>query len=187
MIHKHFMDKCPSKRSTLSSHEAKSAMCSLAHRTLPLPQDRWEQVVLNLYIKPATAIVSCLTPLTGCVMSKMDQPTANIHATATCTRSTRSDRGYLTSPALHRRLTPELLDQRGVSLEEGLQTLRQYLPPDAVLVGQGINQDVQWLSLHEGRDYQVCVGNWATGEMGNRRLGGLLGLHMPQLVQSSSI
>lgn len=81
--------------------------------------DRWEQVVLNLYIKPATAIVSCLTPLTG--------------------------------------LTLELLDQRGISLEEGLQTLRQYLPSDAVLVGQGINQDVQWLSLHEGRDYKSMV------------------------------
>lgn len=103
-----------------------------------------------------------------------------------------------------------MLEQQGVSLEEGLATLRQYLPADAVLVGQvcdgvvniikvcllsitgcclfvsacrsrcgrcmsrmglclghkcdhpflhpsqGINQDVQWLSLHEGRDFQVC-------------------------------
>ena len=39
--------------------------------------------------------------------------------------------------------------------------LRQCLPPDAVLVGQGIGQDVQWLQLHEGRDFQVARGlNW---------------------------
>jgi hypothetical protein len=53
------------------------------------------------------------------------------------------------------RLTPEMLEQRGVSLQQALATLRQCLPTDAVLVGQGIGQDVQWLQLHEGRDFQV--------------------------------
>jgi hypothetical protein len=56
---------------------------------------------------------------------------------------------------LSHRLTPEVLEQRGVSLQQALATLRQCLPTDAVLVGQGIGQDVQWLQLHEGRDFQV--------------------------------
>jgi predicted NBD/HSP70 family sugar kinase len=55
------------------------------------------------------------------------------------------------------RLTPEVLQQRGIGLQQALATLRQCLPPDAVLVGQGIGQDVQWLQLHEGRDFQVAA------------------------------
>jgi len=54
-----------------------------------------------------------------------------------------------------RRLTPELLEARGTSLEAALQTLRQCLPRNAVLVGQNINQDVQWLDLREGIDFEV--------------------------------
>ena len=38
---------------------------------------------------------------------------------------------------------------------QALQLLRQSLPPHAVLVGQGINQDIQWLDLKEGIDFQV--------------------------------
>lgn len=53
------------------------------------------------------------------------------------------------------RLTPELLEARGTSLEAALQTLRQCLPRNAVLVGQNINQDVQWLDLREGIDFEV--------------------------------
>ena len=49
-----------------------------------------------------------------------------------------------------------MLEQRGTTLQQALATLRQCLPPDAVLVGQGIGQDVQWLQLHEGRDFQVA-------------------------------
>ena len=50
-----------------------------------------------------------------------------------------------------------MLEQRGTTLQQALATLRQCLPPDAVLVGQGIGQDVQWLQLHEGRDFQVAA------------------------------
>jgi RNA exonuclease 4 len=50
-------------------------------------------------------------------------------------------------------LTRELLDERGVPLEEALAQLRIQLPRDAVLVGQGIANDVQWLGLVEGEDF----------------------------------
>lgn len=33
--------------------------------------------------------------------------------------------------------------------------LRQALPQHAVLVGQGISHDVQWVTLQEGSDFQV--------------------------------
>lgn len=42
-----------------------------------------------------------------------------------------------------------------MDLSQALQMLRQALPSHAVLVGQGIGQDVQWLNLREGSDFQV--------------------------------
>ena len=38
-------------------------------------------------------------------------------------------------------------------LADALATLRSRLPPTAVLVGQNIAKDVEWLGLSEGRDY----------------------------------
>ena len=40
-------------------------------------------------------------------------------------------------------------------MPQALEMLKQALPPQAVLVGQGINHDVQWLNLREGVDFQV--------------------------------
>ena len=53
-------------------------------------------------------------------------------------------------------LTAQLLQEQGMSLQQGLQLLRQTLPKRAILVGQNIRQDVQWLGLQEGTDFQVC-------------------------------
>lgn len=36
--------------------------------------------------------------------------------------------------------------------------LRAYLPPNAILVGQNIQCDVQWLQLAEGVDYHSFIG-----------------------------
>ena len=55
-------------------HMIKTARCmqqqanvkAFDSRIVPVLQDRYEQVVLNMLIKPSTPIVSCLTPLTGC-------------------------------------------------------------------------------------------------------------------------
>eukprot|EP00891_Asterochloris_glomerata_P000459 jgi/Astpho2/459/e_gw1.00011.231.1_t len=54
-------------------------------------------------------------------------------------------------------LTAQLLQQQGMSLQQGLQLLRQTLPKQAILVGQNIRQDVQWLGLQEGTDFQSMV------------------------------
>lgn len=53
------------------------------------------------------------------------------------------------------RLTREVIEGQGVSLEEAMMILRQYLPRNSILVGQNIGKDVDWLQLKEGQDYQV--------------------------------
>ncbi len=54
-------------------------------------------------------------------------------------------------------LTAELLAQHGVPLAQALATLRAALPRDAVLVGQNIRADVQWLGLREGEDFRSML------------------------------
>lgn len=51
------------------------------------------------------------------------------------------------------RLTKDLLDARGIPLAQALVLLRSALPKDAVLVGQNIAKDVEWLGLREGVDF----------------------------------
>ena len=48
-----------------------------------------------------------------------------------------------------------MIDQSGIALQEAIAILRQYLPKYAVLVGQNIGKDVEWLGLKEGVDFQV--------------------------------
>lgn len=50
-------------------------------------------------------------------------------------------------------LTKEILDTHGLPLAEALALLRANLPPNAILIGQSIMKDVQWLQLAEGVDY----------------------------------
>jgi hypothetical protein len=77
--------------------------------------DQYEQVILNVYVKPDKPVVSYLSALTG--------------------------------------LTKELIDQHGVPLAEGIKSLKAALPKTAILVGQSINRDVQWLNLRDGVDF----------------------------------
>ncbi|GIL53438.1 hypothetical protein Vafri_9016 [Volvox africanus] len=51
-------------------------------------------------------------------------------------------------------LTEELLWERGVPLVQALASVRSILPRDAVLIGQNIRQDVMWLGLKEGVDFE---------------------------------
>ena len=60
--------------------------------------------------------------------------------------------GTLPSPAAG--LTPELLAQHGMPLERAVGVLQAALPPHAVLVGQNISKDVQWLGLKEGVHFE---------------------------------
>jgi RNA exonuclease 4 len=55
------------------------------------------------------------------------------------------------------RLTKELLDTQGIPLQQAIAVLRQYLPKQAILVGQNIAKDVEWLGLQEGRDFQQLM------------------------------
>lgn len=54
-------------------------------------------------------------------------------------------------------LTADLLQERGVPLDEALVKLRANLPANSVLVGQNILKDVEWLGLVEGVDFAAQV------------------------------
>ncbi|KAL3132322.1 hypothetical protein ABBQ32_008900 [Trebouxia sp. C0010 RCD-2024] len=54
-------------------------------------------------------------------------------------------------------LTTALIQTHGVSFQHGLHLLKSTLPPTAVLIGQNIGQDVQWLQLKEGKDFQAML------------------------------
>eukprot|EP00877_Chromochloris_zofingiensis_P010215 jgi/Chrzof1/5447/Cz16g03130.t1 len=81
--------------------------------------DQYEQVILNLYVKPDKPVVSYLTALTG--------------------------------------LNKDLIDSQGQTLQQAVATLKSCLPRTAVLVGQNILKDVQWLDLKEGVDFESCM------------------------------
>uniref|UniRef100_A0A383VQM2 Exonuclease domain-containing protein n=1 Tax=Tetradesmus obliquus TaxID=3088 RepID=A0A383VQM2_TETOB len=81
--------------------------------------DQYEQVILDIVVKPDKPVVSYLTALTG--------------------------------------LTQDIIESKGVTLANAVQQLRSCLPADAVLVGQNILQDVQWLGLKEGTDFKSCL------------------------------
>lgn len=54
-----------------------------------------------------------------------------------------------------RRLTHEKVQSQGMPLAAAVSTMRKHLPHSAILVGQGIGQDVTWLGLVEGQDFEV--------------------------------
>jgi len=54
-------------------------------------------------------------------------------------------------------LTQEACQTRGRTLEEVANLVRSLLPPDAVLVGQSIHHDIDWLGLIKGVDYRDSV------------------------------
>eukprot|EP00128_Syssomonas_multiformis_P014267 Colp12_sorted_trinity150504_noHs@36303 len=54
-------------------------------------------------------------------------------------------------------LTKEVLDKHGLPLAEAMAYLRSHLSPNAILVGQSIQKDVQWLQLAEGVDYHSLI------------------------------
>ena len=51
-------------------------------------------------------------------------------------------------------MSKEILDTQGIPLSHALHLLRTMLPKDAILVGQNISKDVEWLGLKYGQDFQ---------------------------------
>eukprot|EP00597_Dinobryon_sp_UTEXLB2267_P001970 CAMPEP_0170074726 /NCGR_PEP_ID=MMETSP0019_2-20121128/11976_1 /TAXON_ID=98059 /ORGANISM="Dinobryon sp., Strain UTEXLB2267" /LENGTH=271 /DNA_ID=CAMNT_0010285209 /DNA_START=545 /DNA_END=1360 /DNA_ORIENTATION=+ len=54
-------------------------------------------------------------------------------------------------------LTKEVLEQYGLPMAEAMANLRAHLPPNAVLVGQSILRDVEWLQLAAEVDYASLI------------------------------
>lgn len=52
-----------------------------------------------------------------------------------------------------RRITKEILDTHGIPLEQAIQHVKTHLPKSAILVGQNISKDVEWLGLKDGEDF----------------------------------
>jgi DNA polymerase III epsilon subunit-like protein len=50
-------------------------------------------------------------------------------------------------------LTAELLARNGIPFPTAMQILRQHLPRHAILVGQNIFKDAEWLGLKDGEDF----------------------------------
>jgi len=46
---------------------------------------------------------------------------------------------------------------KGITLEEGLSMIKKILPPNAILVGQNVAKDIEWLSLKEGVDFAGMI------------------------------
>jgi RNA exonuclease 4 len=57
-------------------------------------------------------------------------------------------------------LSRQLLDQHGMPLAHALAVLQQCLPNTAVLVGQNVAKDVEWLGLKEGQHYEQVACGW---------------------------
>lgn len=49
------------------------------------------------------------------------------------------------------------MDSDGVPLKQVVEEVKQLLPKHAILVGLNIQQDVQWLGLREGVDFEVSA------------------------------
>jgi hypothetical protein len=101
-------------------------------------QNQFEQVLLNLYVKQDKEVVSYLTPLTG-----YGAPLCITHTSNT----------IMIFSNLSCRITREILDAHGIPLEQAIQHVKRQLPRTAILVGQNIAKDVEWLGLKDGEDF----------------------------------
>jgi len=54
-------------------------------------------------------------------------------------------------------LSKDLIDRHGLPLATAMAQLRANLPRDAILVGQNIAKDVEWLALREGEDFASMI------------------------------
>jgi len=54
-------------------------------------------------------------------------------------------------------LSKDSLEKKGIGLEEAMKKLRAQLPKNAILVGQNIGKDVEWLQLKEGVDFGSMI------------------------------
>ncbi len=70
------------------------------------------------------------------------------------------------------------MESEGIPLEQAIAELKQQMPPYAVLVGLNIRQDVTWLGLKEGVDFQVRIDGFANTQT---TVHVLLALHMCRL------
>ena len=68
-------------------------------------------------------------------------------------------------------LNRESLEGFGIPLSAALDTLRHHLPSDAILVGQSIRNDVEWLDLEEGIDFASMVDLAGLYKVWNTRYG----------------
>lgn len=59
----------------------------------------------------------------------------------------------------------------GMSLDEAIERVKRVIGSDSILVGQGITNDIEWLKLTEGVDFQSFVDLSQTFKIFNPRYG----------------
>jgi DNA polymerase III epsilon subunit-like protein len=106
--------------------------------------DEWSRPIFSAYIKQDVPVVSYLTKLTGITKEIIDQ--------------------YGLPFGKHILLFSSLLNIISLLVfalfsipADVMQKLRSLLPPNAILVGQSIHRDIQWLQLVQGIDYHSFV------------------------------
>ena len=100
--------------------------------------DEWGRPVFNVFIRQDKPVASYLTPLTG------------------LSKETLENYGL---PLGERMMMMTVMMMVMVTCQaaEAMALLRAHVPPNAVLVGQNIQNDVQWLQLAEGVDYESLI------------------------------
>lgn len=110
--------------------------------------DEWSRPVFNAYIKqdaPVSSYIYELTGLTEQILNQYGLPLGTVTYGMVCMNA-------LAFPSHAWNIHACLY-----CVAEAMAHLRAHLSPSAVLVGQSIQKDVQWLQLCEGVDYHSLV------------------------------
>lgn len=105
--------------------------------------DEWSRLVFSVYVKQDLPVLSYITELTGLTKEILDE-----HGIPLGLRVRKLLFVFTTHSKMHFSV---------FVAAEALALLRAHLPPNAILVGQNIQKDVQWLQLAEGVDYFSLV------------------------------
>ena len=69
----------------------------------------------------------------------------------------REDCHLAAAPEPGCRLTKELLDERGMSLDQAMAIVRRALTGESILISYNIDTDIEWLGLKVDTDFGVSI------------------------------
>ena len=69
-------------------------------------------------------------------------------------------------------LDKKTIDESGIPLSKAVNMVKALLPKTAILVGQNIHKDVQWLGLQDGKDFHGMRDLGQLWRVRNEKYGG---------------